>query len=257
MGFFKKDVTINVKDNKELKQIKRIAQNNYDFKKDYQDLIANEYDSVRIHHIDNPEILDHLLNPVVCRKYDIETEAVKLYGETFRIILTRFRRSPDYLKILNDKTNELREHYNHVTSHILYHYIEQMKKKLEDKYEKGKVKENNDMAADKSKLLCEGANEHEEVTYSPIERLDRYHKLHSSLSVQERNSHMDLGFQYAGHIIHAIIKNLGSDEVSVQSTKLPYGGDSHENKKTTTEHVSVHEVTTKSEEFPLDSPPHL
>ncbi|XP_059050395.1 uncharacterized protein LOC131845357 [Achroia grisella] len=56
------------------------------------------------------------------------------------------------------------------------------------------------------------------------------------------------------HVIHAIIKGLGDDNDAVQSTRLPYGGDAGI-KQTTTEHVSVHEVTTHSEDKYISTAP--
>ena len=42
-----------------------------------------------------------------CRKYDIEEEAHKLYGDSFSNVVQKFRKTPEYLKILQSQVSFL------------------------------------------------------------------------------------------------------------------------------------------------------
>ncbi|CAH2217416.1 jg13765 [Pararge aegeria aegeria] len=43
------------------------------------------------------------LSVTQCRKYDLEQEARTLYGESLKTLMQRFRRTAEYLAILNDE----------------------------------------------------------------------------------------------------------------------------------------------------------
>ncbi|XP_030035093.1 uncharacterized protein LOC115451041 isoform X1 [Manduca sexta] len=199
-----------------------------------------------------------MLVKISCRKYDLEAEAVKLYGEDFDTVLKRFRKTPDYLMILNDKVTsfcplthmkELNENQKDMGMQTLYYYIEKLNSKVEEMLGLDKEREMSTTSSKPQSFFRDHfARRQQESPDSQngVQKLDSYPALSAALSVAERNSYMDLGFQYAGHIIHTIIKSMGPDDESpVKSTRLPYGGDHRHDFTitTTTEHVHVHEVT--------------
>ncbi|XP_050360328.1 uncharacterized protein LOC126780104 isoform X4 [Nymphalis io] len=57
-----------------------------------------------------------------CRKYDVNEEAHKLYGEDLDSVLQRFRRTPEYLKILNYKLEDLTKSMERIFAETFYHY---------------------------------------------------------------------------------------------------------------------------------------
>ncbi|XP_028167035.1 uncharacterized protein LOC114357552 [Ostrinia furnacalis] len=193
---------------------------------------------------------------------------MKLYGEDLKSVLQRFRRTPDYLKILNDKKEELKAYLEEVGLQTLYHYNNKMTEKIENMYRPKEDQEttvSDGLRSVRSPFINLPVDSHfgsnhiqdyihhlhnpgrqgEEDNRSPVEKLDSYHLLTSSLTLQERNMFRDLGFEFAGKIIHSIIKSMGED-FSEKSTRLPLHGVDDRKYSSTTEHY--HDM------FPQDNP---
>ncbi|XP_026747534.1 uncharacterized protein LOC113508653 [Trichoplusia ni] len=66
------------------------------------------------------------------RKYDVENEAMKLYSEDFKSVLRRFRRTPDYLKILSDKMDDMMIYYEEMSLQVLHYYHTKMVQRIAD-----------------------------------------------------------------------------------------------------------------------------
>ncbi|KAI5640951.1 hypothetical protein NE865_06827 [Phthorimaea operculella] len=184
------------------------------------------------------------------RKYDVGAECLKLYKENFETVLARFHRSPEYVKILEDKRREFDIFVLDVKTHVSFFYFDQLEKKIaelagldrkEDQEDHGDPVE----SGRRNKVLRRQDTNY--VNKSMVERLDSYSKLSSTMTVAQRNAMKDLGFQYAGHVIHALIKNMGKDGEDEEG-----GGGKSTNMQqpaqTTTEHAAVHTVITPRNE---------
>ncbi|CAH2227158.1 jg14838, partial [Pararge aegeria aegeria] len=56
---------------------------------------------------------------------------------------------------------------------------------------------------------------------SPVNMLDSYGKFHSPLSLTERNRMKEIGYEYIGLALHAMIKNMSPEDTLPISTLLP------------------------------------
>ncbi|KAJ2954102.1 hypothetical protein O0L34_g2322 [Tuta absoluta] len=184
------------------------------------------------------------------RKYDVEAECLKLYKENFDTVLARFRRSPDYVKVLEAKSLDFDSYVDDVKTHIAFFYYDGLEKKISELAgtERKLDKAADDVAVEdpsnrrQEKVFRRGQDD-QVANKSMLERLDSYHKLSSTMTVSQRNAMKDLGFQFAGHVIHALIKNMGKDtSEDGMSTNLDSPSGS------TTEHVSVHTVGTTAKD---------
>ncbi|XP_050556552.1 uncharacterized protein LOC118281127 isoform X2 [Spodoptera frugiperda] len=184
------------------------------------------------------------------RKYDVETEAFKLYGEDFRTVLRRFRKTPDYLKILTDKLHDLETYLAEMSLQVLHYYHGKMAQRVNDiigvsRFEDGGTSPTPMLYyhAYGSRRQQDDPNQ-EEYSRVGIKVLDGYRMFSHPLSVQERNSFKDLGFEFAGNIIHAIISNMGPVDSPPRSTRQPFGGDLDKAVPTIADQPHTHEVTT-------------
>ncbi|XP_022830811.1 uncharacterized protein LOC111359467 [Spodoptera litura] len=139
------------------------------------------------------------------RKYDVETEAFKLYGEDFKTVLRRFRKTPDYLKILNDKMRDLRTYVSEMSLQVLHYFHTKMAQRVNDIIGVSRVDDG--ASSSSSPMLYYHAygnrrqqNDMNQDEYSRIgiKVLDAYKIFGHPLTVQERNSFKDLGFEFAG-----------------------------------------------------------
>ncbi|KAJ0184163.1 hypothetical protein K1T71_000586 [Dendrolimus kikuchii] len=198
-------------------------------------------------------------------KYDLETESQKLYGEDFRSILKRFRKTPDYLKILSEKVKELDTHQVMLSTAFTYHFVHmKMARKIKEMF--GIVEQSTPYEATTTSPAARMSNyfgkksgfrrdfrqgpDKKSDEVNPIEVLDQYSAFSSPLNAAEINAFKDLGFEYAGHVIHGIIKHMGPDDAGEHSTRLP---SIDSGRFTTTEHSSIHEVTTASQTEMMES----
>ncbi|XP_023938419.2 uncharacterized protein LOC112046142 [Bicyclus anynana] len=91
----------------------------------------------------------------------------------------------------------------------------------------------------------------EDDKISPPNLLDKYKKLRSPLTLEERNRMVDLGYEYIGRAIHSMLQNMSPGDTLPVSTRMPFGGNPG---KHTPLHQD-HEVTSASTE-PETIPPH-
>ncbi|XP_049696218.2 uncharacterized protein LOC110378964 isoform X1 [Helicoverpa armigera] len=215
------------------------------------------------------------------RKYDVESEAMKLYGEDFKSVLRRFRRTPDYLKILTDKMDDLKVYVREMSAQVLNYIHSKMVQRVNDLvgvtrpfedatspapganmyYHSYNRRQDAEGEAGEGEVPPPGEEPDQLEPEDPVEggeedvqhmkdvkTLDNYKAFNALLTTQERNSFRDVGYEFAGQLIHAIITNMGPVvEPQPKSTKLPNGGDPEKfDKGSTTEHPQTHEVTAAS-----------
>ncbi|XP_026325321.1 uncharacterized protein LOC113234236 [Hyposmocoma kahamanoa] len=188
------------------------------------------------------------------RKYDVELEALKLYKEDIRTVLHKFRRSADYLKIIDASLQRYLLHTENLAMSTLFYFTKKLEEKVAELMGCDKRATAYDIATDRTstKYLARRLgplrqdNEVQDNKHvsnvNQVELLDRYKKLTSKLTVPQKNAMKNLGFMFAGDVIHKIIQNLReADEDQLESTKGPsdYGY---------TVHVQRHEVTANEGE---------
>ncbi|KAJ8706672.1 hypothetical protein PYW07_012750 [Mythimna separata] len=181
------------------------------------------------------------------RKYNVEEEAIKLYKQDFHTVLKRFRRTPAYQKILEDKLKDLTNEIGDRCLQVLHFYHGKMEKRVEDTLPAKSNGMNEKPPEDKDKssrmgLAKESPPPHiSEDDWNKIQSLDNYDMFHLRLTVAERNTLKEMGFSFAGQVIHSIInsvKGKGNDTKNEHITKLPFGG---EIGSTATEHPENHQ----------------
>ncbi|KAJ8704815.1 hypothetical protein PYW08_012135 [Mythimna loreyi] len=182
------------------------------------------------------------------RKYNMEEESYKLYKQDFRSVLKRFRRTTDYMKILQDKLEDLKTLAHEMSLQVLHYFHSRMEKRVIEVLPAqagGEIKINDDK--DKNINLRSNRNTPpphiSEDDWKKINELDNYNFFYSELTIAERNTLKDMGFSFAGQVIHAIINHLKTKPETKEDkfTKLPYGDDIIN--KFTTIHPDNHEVT--------------
>ncbi|CAH0763431.1 unnamed protein product [Diatraea saccharalis] len=213
------------------------------------------------------------------RKYDVDEECKKIYGENLGNVLKRFRRTPDYMKILNIKRQEILENFQDITTQVLIYETNQMKQKIYKMYnlsapigrsfspETGHFGDHHlrSFSRYRHKNQHKREGEDEETTPS-VDGNDNNEKLdaeeHNSedkinpielledvvsekiLSVAETNKFRDIGFETAGKVLHGLIKSYDGDNLQ-KSTRFPVEGKYTEKYSTITEHV--HEVSSTAQ----------
>ncbi|CAH0731206.1 unnamed protein product, partial [Brenthis ino] len=178
-----------------------------------------------------------------CRKYDLEQEAHKLYDESFSAVVHRFRKTPEYLAILQDEFIKMKNGFLMVQEMIMTSYKDQLEKAVLKELKMNFSRNFRVAAADyNNNLKPKKKKPHE----SHIAGLDYYPLLHSVLSVAERNRMRDIGYEYSGKMIHELMQRWLPDDSDKVSNKLPGGG--HQPEKTTTEHMHKVTTTTTTEE---------
>ncbi|XP_045782989.1 uncharacterized protein LOC123879366 [Maniola jurtina] len=181
-----------------------------------------------------------------CRKYDIEQECLTLYGESLKSVLDRFRRTPEYLNILNDEVTELHKQLEAVLDRIAYVYT----LKLYDRVVHEMGAHNNQTHVYRSRPL-KGLNrprisKRGRYKQSPVNMLDSYDYFKNPLTLAEKNRMKQLGFEYIGLAIHAMLENMSPDGALPESTRMPDGHQietthhNHEFTQPSTESESTH-----------------
>ncbi|KAL4711056.1 hypothetical protein ACJJTC_015232 [Scirpophaga incertulas] len=167
------------------------------------------------------------------RKYNMEEESKKLYGEDFKSVLRRFRKTSEYLSILKYKVETMKENYEDIFLNALEYFNTKIEEELKQKiygtedhptpvFRKPLIGRHGPYQTIKigrksKKKLRDGD---ELNTISPTYRLDRYGKSH--FSVEERNTFRDIAFKNVANAIETLVKNLGgSDDADTASTRQP------------------------------------
>ncbi|XP_075989877.1 uncharacterized protein LOC142985535 [Anticarsia gemmatalis] len=184
------------------------------------------------------------------RRYDVEAESVRLYGEDFYSVLQRFRRTWDYLAILEARLAELL-----LTFADKYKYItfEARNKKLKERVDESCGMKDllealktttvsalrDDMKFKHRRNLREDTTQSTTTTtMSPIEILESYPHYSNELSAKERNTMKDLALDQASQALQLVIKSMGPlDSSSPKSTRQPYGGLGEPEKEKPVDHV--------------------
>ncbi|XP_050360326.1 uncharacterized protein LOC126780104 isoform X2 [Nymphalis io] len=173
-----------------------------------------------------------------CRKYDVNEEAHKLYGEDLDSVLQRFRRTPEYLKILNYKLEDLTKSMERIFAETFYHYNTELETEVRRMFGGNATQLRSfhhpfeKIINRKRKILKSG------TTKSRVDELDTYLKQFSVLSIEESNRVREIG-----RCLHAFMENFATEDRLPISTQLPDGGD--QSLKITTEHN--HQVTKTRE----------
>ncbi|CAB3258093.1 unnamed protein product [Arctia plantaginis] len=145
------------------------------------------------------------------RKYDIEEESMRLYGEDSTSVLHRFRRTAEYLKILSDRNQAMNAHLEEIGVQTMQYIENKLARKVADSV--GYTKENMTPTPTTPALgfrhKARRDDDSEETTEDPIQKLDSYHHLHRVISTKDRNHFRDIGFEMAGQMVDLIIKGMG------------------------------------------------
>ncbi|XP_047543075.1 uncharacterized protein LOC125075377 [Vanessa atalanta] len=168
-------------------------------------------------------------------------ESHKLYGEDLNSVLQRFRRTPEYLKILNNKLSDLTNSMYRVYTETMFHYMKALEMDVVKIYGGNTTKLRSLDSLDNIKKRKK--NVLKSGTQSAVDDLDNYLKKLSVLSIEEVNHIRDLAYEYFGRSIHAFMENFAVDDSLPISTQLPGGGDQPD--KLTPKHN--HEVTKLTE----------
>ncbi|KPJ19531.1 hypothetical protein RR48_01508 [Papilio machaon] len=189
------------------------------------------------------------------KRYDVEMEAIKLFGEPLSSVILRLRRTPEYLAILNDQLENIKMEREEFADHLLETYRKDLIAKIEKMYhvnESGTLhpeilRKANSLRngrrpsgpKSKSRFLRQGDDEEDFDKYlvQAVEALDNHPILNSVLSVAERNDFKDMGFELAGQYIHSLIDSLKPSDLPLPSTQQPWGD--NDNFSITSEHDHV------------------
>ncbi|XP_073966290.1 uncharacterized protein isoform X2 [Choristoneura fumiferana] len=203
------------------------------------------------------------LSVVENKKYDVEVEAQKLYGQNLALVLARFRKTADYLKILTDKAKDLNTELLEVAGQIWNYYVVKMRDEIKESVGLNTVSTTDEPTSPGSfRSMKKKVARRQDVTeinaeqQKKVDRIDNYQKLSNFLTLKERNEYKDLGFKYIGDAIHLIIEKMGVEVSTMKSTRMPDGGDPPKlRQRTTTEHARDHRVTKepRAETVSVDS----
>ncbi|XP_045509099.1 uncharacterized protein LOC123704706 [Colias croceus] len=165
-----------------------------------------------------------LLTESRSRKYDVDSEARKIYGQDLKSVLLRFRKTPDYIQILNEELSILHEKLKVAMLQYSFYYAKKLKERVEqvvcDNSTNGVLRTQSTSGDYYTKYI--GIHRKPIVrqhthNMSGVERLEQYVRLNPTLSLNMRNRMVDLGFEYSGHVIHGIIKSISPDENSMST----------------------------------------
>ncbi|CAF4912920.1 unnamed protein product [Pieris macdunnoughi] len=170
------------------------------------------------------------------RKYDVELEARKLYGQDLKSVLERFRRTPEYIEILNDEKEKLQMVVDmNFDSNKLYYstILEQKVKEIitENSTNPSNLRHKTTPGVSYTKYI--GPHRKPIVrqhthNMSGVERLEQYWRLYPDLSLDMRNRMADLGFEYCGYAIHGLITSVLPSENSMSTMQALDSGSKYQ-----------------------------
>ncbi|CAK1554305.1 unnamed protein product [Leptosia nina] len=167
------------------------------------------------------------------RKYDVEFEARKIYGQDLAAVLERFRRTPDYIQILTDELEKVWQNLRVVMAQNLFYYSNKLKARVNEVISENTTNARLRMRTTTGEYYTKYigffrkpmVRQHTH-NMSGAERLELYFKLDPALPLQVRNRMVDLSFEHCGYVIHATIKSLvaGGSSMSTlqQDTNTKY-----------------------------------
>ncbi|OWR48830.1 hypothetical protein KGM_213870 [Danaus plexippus plexippus] len=164
-------------------------------------------------------ILLVVLDISYCRRYNIEQESQFIYKSDLRSIIERFRRTPEYLKILEDEMVLLNNNRRRITESISHYYHKKLSQRIIEMFG------GNGSASLRSNSQHRFRNRDKFVRKRMKGKnlsLDEYKKFHMYLNLDQRNRMKTLGFEYAGLVIHGLVSHLLPDSVAPTSTLQPY-----------------------------------
>ncbi|XP_045489153.1 uncharacterized protein LOC111001781 isoform X2 [Pieris rapae] len=170
------------------------------------------------------------------RKYDVEFEARKLYGQDLKSVLERFRRTPEYIQILNDEKEKLQNKVDlNLNLHML-HYLLILEEKVKEI-----ITENSTNPSSLRHKTTPGVYYTQYIgphrkpvvrqhthNMTGVERLEQYSRLYPNLPLEMRNRMMDLGFEYFGYVIHALITSMMPFENSMSTMQALDSGSKYQ-----------------------------
>ncbi|CAH2064945.1 unnamed protein product, partial [Iphiclides podalirius] len=187
--------------------------------------------------------------PTWGRRYDVEHESYKLFGEGVHSVLARFRRSPEYLEILKTHMEDIKREKNEITHHIMTFTFAELESRLEaifgvnstkrSGYEKASSWETGQRPGHPSYRRDDEPSTNTTDMEEKVYALDNYSMMDGPLTVDEKNRFKDFGFEVAGEVIHKLISHLDPTDSPMQSTRQPWGSGKIYNITNTTEHNHV------------------
>ncbi|CAH4033040.1 unnamed protein product [Pieris brassicae] len=170
------------------------------------------------------------------RKYDLEFEARKLYGQDLKSVLERFRRTPEYIEILNEEKEKIQKIVEmNFDSNSIY-YLSNLEQKVKEI-----ISENTTNPSSLRHKTTPGVYYTKYIGHhrkpvvrqhthnmSRVERLEQYWRLYPYLPLDMRNRMADLGFEYCGYAIHGLITSMLPFENSMSTMQALDSGSKYQ-----------------------------
>ncbi|XP_075990003.1 uncharacterized protein LOC142985608 isoform X2 [Anticarsia gemmatalis] len=155
------------------------------------------------------------LTTVRSRRYDIESEAIRLYGEDIQDVVRRFRKTREYVKILEDKNAKLLLLFDEVVMQALSNVDVELDQRVQQIIGLNKVETTPETSSKKliKAKAFKSRRFFKNFTITPEQILDNYARFEST--AEERNQCINVGYKMAEKMVQLVVQGMGPIPESV------------------------------------------